>query len=149
MRAVIQRVKQASVTVDGQVVSSIGPGLMWITKEDTKVDCEYLLKKIFGLKLWPNPESDKSWDKSVKDLQYEVLFVSQFTLYATTSKGLKPDFHLAAGSEYSKAFYEEFLVDAKKIYNPERIKDGQFGAMMDVGLVNDGPVTISLDSKNK
>ncbi|EFA76478.1 D-tyrosyl-tRNA deacylase [Heterostelium album PN500] len=144
MRAVIQRVKQGSVTVNNEVISSIGQGLVCligITHDDTKVDSDWLL--------WDNKEANKSWDKSVKDMNYEVLFVSQFTLYAVTKKGTKPDFHCAMPSELSKQFYTQFLNDAKQNYKPELIKDGCFGAMMDVGIVNDGPVTIVLDSKDK
>ncbi|KYR00967.1 D-tyrosyl-tRNA(Tyr) deacylase [Tieghemostelium lacteum] len=150
MRAIIQRVKNASVKVDGQIISNIGPGLMCligIGKEDTKTDSEWLCKKILNLKLFPSADSTKGWDRSVKDMDYEILFVSQFTLFAYTKKGTKPDFHLASPSELSKVHYNEFLEIFKQTYNADKIKDGQFGAMMDVNLTNDGPVTISLDSK--
>ncbi|GAM28841.1 hypothetical protein SAMD00019534_120170, partial [Acytostelium subglobosum LB1] len=120
--------------------------LIGITNDDTKADSDWLCKKILSCKLWS--ESGKSWAKNVKEMNYEILFVSQFTLYAVM-KGTKPDFHKAMQSEQSKIFYEAFLKDAKSSYNPDMIKDGQFGAMMDVGLVNDGPVTIVLDSRDK
>eukprot|EP01132_Coremiostelium_polycephalum_P006690 gene6690-8276_t len=146
MRVVIQRVKNASVTVDGELVSSIGPGLMCligINREDEKKDQEWLLKKIIGAKLWPNEDKSKNWDRNVQQSGFEILFVSQFTLYGVMNKGTKPDFHLAMESARSKQFYDEFLEMARKAYNPDKIKDGKFGAMMDVQLVNDGPVMCS------
>ncbi|KAJ3005451.1 UNVERIFIED_CONTAM: D-tyrosyl-tRNA(Tyr) deacylase [Siphonaria sp. JEL0065] len=135
MRAVIQRVKKASVTVG-------------ITQDDTESDADYIAKKITSLKLWPNAEG-LQWKLNVKDAGYEILSVSQFTLYAVTSKGAKPDFHYAMKSTDSFPFYVSFLERLKALHDAEKVKDGEFGAMMDVGIVNDGPVTIILDSKDK
>ncbi|KAI9335605.1 D-tyrosyl-tRNA deacylase [Zopfochytrium polystomum] len=156
MRAVIQRVKRASVTVDDRIVSSISHGicvLVGITVDDTEDDADYIAKKILNTRLWPSPATpsspSKPWSLSVAAAQYEILSVSQFTLYATTSKGTKPDFHLAMKSDLSRAFYDRFLERLRRWYEAEKIKDGEFGAMMDVKIVNDGPVTILLDSRQR
>ncbi|WFC94010.1 D-tyrosyl-tRNA(Tyr) deacylase [Malassezia brasiliensis] len=152
MRAVLQRVKQASVHVDGELVSQIGPGilaLIGICHDDTPEQMQVLVKKMLGTRLWPDgtrieegrltktAEGARQWCASVMDLGGEILCVSQFTLYAKTAKGTKPDFHRAMGGESSKQFYEAFLARLGEQYTPERIKDGRFGAMMDVSLVND------------
>ncbi|KAJ3238893.1 D-tyrosyl-tRNA(Tyr) deacylase [Chytriomyces hyalinus] len=151
MRAVIQRVKQASVTVDGAVVSQIQQGLcvlIGITHGDTEADAEYIAKKITTLRLWPDSEG-KPWKLNVNDAGLEVLSVSQFTLFAITSKRAKPDFHLAMKGTDSFPFYQSFLGRLRTLMDKDRVQDGQFGAMMDVGLVNDGPVTLIVDSKEK
>eukprot|EP01102_Stenamoeba_stenopodia_P001422 TRINITY_DN11234_c0_g1_i2.p1 TRINITY_DN11234_c0_g1~~TRINITY_DN11234_c0_g1_i2.p1 ORF type:complete len:216 (+),score=45.24 TRINITY_DN11234_c0_g1_i2:23-649(+) len=149
MRAIIQRVLNAAVVVDGVEVSSIGKGilvLVGITSTDTKADSSFIARKILSLRLWPSADG-KPWNTSVSDNKYEVLLVSQFTLYATL-KGNKPDFHKAMEPEKAKSFYEAFVKEVKQNYksNPNAVQDGVFGAMMQVKLVNDGPVTITLDS---
>ncbi|KAJ3323001.1 D-tyrosyl-tRNA(Tyr) deacylase [Boothiomyces sp. JEL0866] len=145
MRVVIQKVKRASVRVNNQIVSSIGPGLLvlvGLTHADSEKEVDRMVSKITNLRLFQ--EDEKHWKSSVKSNDYEILSVSQFTLYAKTSKGSKPDFHLAMKAEFSRPLYELFL---KKLESQHpRVKDGEFGAMMDVELVNDGPVTIILDS---
>ncbi|GAA5923758.1 D-tyrosyl-tRNA(Tyr) deacylase [Sporobolomyces koalae] len=151
MRAVLQRCTSASVTVDGQVISSIGRGvlcLIGIGTDDTTHESEWLASKILGMRLFPDDQEGESWGwkKSVVDAGYEVLCVSQFTLMANLKKGSKPDFHGAMGSETSKAMYEDFLQDLRSKYQSDKIQDGRFGAMMDVQLTNDGPVTLILDS---
>ncbi|KAJ3167463.1 D-tyrosyl-tRNA(Tyr) deacylase [Geranomyces variabilis] len=152
MKAVIQRVTAASVTVDGEVVGQIGRGLcllVGIAVDDTPKDVDWLAKKVTTLRLFEDAETGKAWDKSVKDLDLGILSVSQFTLYAVTSKGAKPDFHLAAKSDMSKDMYMGFLEKLGTAHKPERIQDGRFGAMMNVNIQNDGPVTILLDSRSK
>ena len=147
MRAVIQRVKRASVTVDGALISSIKEGLcvlVGIGQDDTKKDIEYIANKILKLRLFG--EEDKRWKKSIMDLNYEVLCVSQFTLMCVL-KGNKPDFHQAMDGGKSQKFYEEFLAEMRKRYQPEKIKDGKFAAYMQVEIQNDGPVTIHIDSR--
>ncbi|BGP28366.1 D-tyrosyl-tRNA(Tyr) deacylase [Rhodotorula toruloides] len=151
MRAVIQRVKQASVTVDGQRISQIGRGilcLVGIGASDTDYESQWLATKLLALKVFPEDEEGESWGwkKSVVEADYEILCVSQFTLQANLRKGAKPDFHGAKSPDVAKQMYEDFLQDLKTKYKAERIKDGQFQAMMDVQLVNDGPVTLILDS---
>ncbi|KAL5964365.1 D-aminoacyl-tRNA deacylase [Taenia solium] len=105
-------------------------------------------RKIVNLRLFEDEEKQRRWDKSVKDVEGEILCVSQFTLYSLL-KGNKLDFHLAMSPDTSVALYEAFLSKVRFEYQaPDKVKDGVFGAMMDVSLVNDGPVTITLDSRN-
>lgn len=151
MRAVIQRVTQASVTVDGQVVSSIGRGilcLIGISTTDTAYESTWLASKLLGLKVFPEDKDGEvwGWKNSVVDAGYEVLCVSQFTLYANLRMGSKPDFHGAKGGDDARQMYHDFLEDLRTKYQADKIFDGKFGAMMDVQLTNDGPVTLILDS---
>uniref|UniRef100_A0A8R1XWE5 D-aminoacyl-tRNA deacylase n=1 Tax=Onchocerca volvulus TaxID=6282 RepID=A0A8R1XWE5_ONCVO len=151
MRAVIQRVTKAGVFIDGQLESSIERGicvLLAIGVDDTSDDIEYMVRKLLGVRMFPNVETGKRWDKSVKDLGLEILCVSQFTLYSFL-KGNKLDFHRSMTPTESQQFYQNFMSELRKAYAPERIKDGRFGAMMNVQIENDGPVTLILDSKNK
>jgi len=145
MRAVIQRVNNASVTIDDKVISKVNKGLLvliGIHKDDTQKDCEYLIRKILNLRIF---EGEKSFvDKSVKDLDLEILLVSQFTLYADCTKGNRPSFDKAMSSKEAKVFYQNFIENFRKEY--PKIKDGIFGAYMQISLTNDGPVTIILDS---
>ncbi|CAL1705490.1 unnamed protein product [Somion occarium] len=149
MRAVLQRVASASVTVDNEVISSISRGVMvlvGIGKDDNASDIEVLCKKILSLRVFQD-EKGAWWKSNVKDIGGEVLCVSQFTLFANTSKGNKPDFHRAMASEASRDLYTTFLSKMGELYRPDRIKDGKFGAMMNVTLTNEGPVTFTLDSR--
>ncbi|KXS99253.1 hypothetical protein AC578_6180 [Pseudocercospora eumusae] len=148
MKTVIQRVKSASVTVDGQRVSEIGRGILilaGIGKDDTPKEAESMAAKILKVKLWDDDEGGK-WKKNVQEIDGEVLCVSQFTLYATTKKGNKPDFHRSAPAPKAKELYDTFFGQVRKLYREDRVKDGIFQAMMDVGLVNDGPVTIEIET---
>jgi D-aminoacyl-tRNA deacylase len=156
MKIVIQRVTEASVHVSNEIISSIGAGLcvlVGICQSDTDKDMEYVTKKLLNLRIFENNSDGaaniKRWDKSVVDKSYEILCVSQFTLYSLTNKGNKPDFHLAMGADNSKEFYDKFITSLKDNYNEDKIKNGQFGAYMDVNIRNDGPVTIIIDSNNK
>ncbi|KAN0077025.1 D-tyrosyl-tRNA deacylase [Tylopilus felleus] len=149
MRAVVQRVASASVTVDGKVISGISRGLMvlvGIGTDDTPADVDTLSNKILSLRVFEDA-SGAMWKTSVKDIAGEVLCVSQFTLLANTTKGNKPDFHRAMSTEPSRQLYGVFLDKMKQLYVPDRIKDGQFGAMMAVSLTNEGPVTFTLDTR--
>ncbi|CCA66633.1 related to DTD1-D-Tyr-tRNA(Tyr) deacylase activity [Serendipita indica DSM 11827] len=149
MRAIIQRVSSASVTVNSEVISSIGEGLMVLVglgTDDTQDDIETIANKILNLKAFPDPKSGGAWKASVKDRGGEILSVSQFTLFAKIVKN-KPDFHKAMAAESSKSMYATFLERMGALYDPSKIKDGQFGAMMSVGIVNEGPVTFTLDSR--
>ncbi|QQK48066.1 D-tyrosyl-tRNA(Tyr) deacylase [Penicillium digitatum] len=148
MKLIIQRVKSASVTVDSELVSSIGKGLLvfaGIGKEDTEKDAENLVKKVLKAKFWPD-EKGEQWKKNVKDIEGEVLCVSQFTLYAKMKKGNKPDFHDAAGPEPARKIYDFFYDKMREEYVPDRVKNGVFQAMMEVELKNDGPVTIEINT---
>ena len=162
MRVVIQRVRSASVTVDGTIISSIGRGLMilvGISTSDTKEDVSRLVKKVASLRVFDdmsNPPPDQSkwygkpWSLSLaQDKDLSVLSVSQFTLYGTVKKGTKPDFHRAAKVPDAITLYEDFLSQLRtELGNENRVKDGKFGAIMDVALVNDGPVTIVWDTSD-
>ncbi|CAG06167.1 unnamed protein product, partial [Tetraodon nigroviridis] len=147
MKAVVQRVVRASVCVGDEQVSSIGRGLcvlLGISAEDTQSDADYMIRKILNLRLFAD-ENGRAWSKSVMDLDYEVLCVSQFTLQCML-KGNKPDFHAAMPAELAQPFYSHILENMRSIYKPEHIKDGKFGAKMQVNIQNDGPVTIELTS---
>lgn len=149
MRAIIQRVSSASVTVDGEVISQISKGLMvlvGIGSDDTTKDVEYIAKKILTLRVFDDSDGTM-WKAGVKDIGGEVLSVSQFTLMANTTKGNKPDFHGAMSSASSREVYSTFLKRLGELYEPAKIKDGQFGAMMSVSLANEGPVTLQIDSR--
>src|SRR5688572_20796201 len=147
MRAVIQRVKRASVTVENTVVGEIGGGLLvllGIEPSDSDEDALWLAQKIGKLRLFANESGD--WDWSVCDARLEVLVVSQFTLFASTKKGTKPSWHRAAKPEFAEAMCARFVERLNEAI-PNPAQTGRFGAMMDVALVNDGPVTLLIDSK--
>ncbi|KAL2002069.1 hypothetical protein VTN02DRAFT_705 [Thermoascus thermophilus] len=148
MKAILQRVTSASVTVDQQLVSSIGRGILVLAavgKDDTEKDADSLAAKILKVKLWSD-ESGATWKKSVQDIQGEVLCVSQFTLMAQIKKGNKPDFHSAADVETARKLYDYFYNRVRDLYQADRVKNGVFQAMMEVQLTNDGPVTIELNT---
>ncbi|KAK0404878.1 hypothetical protein QR680_017677 [Steinernema hermaphroditum] len=146
MRAVIQRVLKASVEVGGETLTRT----KWrFSGGDREEDIEYLVRKLVGIRLFPCEENGRRWDKSVKDLGLEILCVSQFTLHATL-KGNKPDFHRALSSPTEASnFYASFLAQLRKSHKEELVKDGRFGEMMTVNITNDGPVTLTIDSKNR
>jgi D-aminoacyl-tRNA deacylase len=147
MRAVVQRVKEASVTVDGKVVGAIETGLLvlvGIQPEDTAEDSEWLAQKIAKVRLFA--DASGSWNYSVTEADGDALVVSQFTLFASTKKGTKPSWHRAAKPEFAEKMCARFVEDLNKLL-PRKAQTGMFGAMMDVALVNDGPVTLIIDSK--
>ncbi len=149
MRTVIQRVTQASVTIGGQVKSSIGKGLLillGIGKDDTEEDINWLVKKIIALRIF-NDEMGVM-NRSIMDISGEILVVSQFTLMASYKKGNRPSWIHAAPHELSIPLYNHFC-DALSEAMGKTIGTGEFGADMKVELLNDGPVTISMDTKNK
>ncbi|XP_050224617.1 uncharacterized protein LOC126674243 [Mercurialis annua] len=148
MRAVVQRVSSASVEVDGATVSEIGPGLLvlvGIHESDTESDADYICRKVLNMRLFTNESTGRAWDQNVMQRNYGVLLVSQFTLCGFL-KGNKPDFHVAMPPQEAKPFYDSLVEKFRKSYQPDAIKDGVFGAMMKVNLVNDGPVTMQLES---
>ena len=149
MKAVVQRVSSASVTIDGKVKSAIGPGLMillGVGHEDGQEDIEWLVKKISGLRIFNDDEG--VMNRSVIEVGGEALVVSQFTLMASTKKGNRPSYIGAAGHEKAIPLYEAFC-KALSIAIGHPVGTGEFGADMQVALVNDGPVTICFDTKNK
>ncbi|HRH41843.1 MAG TPA: D-aminoacyl-tRNA deacylase [Pyrinomonadaceae bacterium] len=145
MRSVIQRVKSASVTVDGEIVGKIGTGilvLLGVSVDDSEIDALYLLEKTLNLRIFE--DSEGKMNLSLLDISGELLVVSQFTLYGDSRKGRRPSFIEAAPPEKANALYEYFVSEAKQ--KLLRVETGKFQAMMDVALINDGPVTILLDS---
>ncbi|MCJ1342022.1 D-tyrosyl-tRNA(Tyr) deacylase [Peltigera leucophlebia] len=144
MKAILQRVASASVTVDTHLVSSIGKGVLVfaaVAPDDTLSEVESMASKVLKLRMWPD-EAGGTWKRSVVDIAGEVLCVSQFTLLAQTKKGSKPDFHGAAGGDKARELYNLFVDKVKEIYQHEKVKNGVFQAMMQVELVNDGPVGV-------
>ena len=144
MKVLIQRVKQASVNIDAKLYSSINKGILafvGIEKNDTKEQVEKLAKKVVNLRIFPD-ENDKM-NYSLKDINGEILIVSQFTLCGDCRKGTRPSFDKSAPPEIANTLYEEFISYIKN----ENIKvgTGKFGAMMDISLINDGPVTFMLE----
>lgn len=149
MRTIIQRVIQSSVTIDGVVKSAIGKGMMvlvGIEETDTLEDIQWLCKKIVNMRIFPD-ENDVM-NKSILDCDGEILVVSQFTLMASTKKGNRPSYIRAAKPEISVPLYETFCEELS-IALQKSVKTGTFGADMKVELINDGPVTIILDTKWK
>ncbi len=149
MRIVIQRVSEASVTVAGEVISKIGKGMMillGIEDADTEEDVEWLCNKLSKLRIFSDENDAMNLD--INQIEGSFLVVSQFTLHAMTKKGNRPSFIRAARPEKAIPLYENFLKQLALI-SGRPVQCGQFGAMMDVALVNDGPVTIIMDTKDK
>ena len=146
MRAVIQRVSSASVTVDGKEISAIDQGfliLLGVEKNDKLEDLNYMVKKTIGLRIFKDDKN--KMNHSIQDVSGEMLVVSQFTLCADTQKGRRPSYLNAASPEMAKDMYGQYC---KKLRDENiSVKMGQFGAMMEVKLINDGPVTIVLNSR--
>jgi len=145
MRAVIQRVSRAKVTVENKTVGEIGAGiliLLGVGCEDTETDALYILDKTLNLRIFE--DADGKMNLSLLDTKGALLVVSQFTLYGDARRGRRPSFSNAAAPEKAKSLYEFFVSKARK--QIEAVETGQFQAMMDVELINDGPVTIMLDS---
>ena len=149
MRAVIQRVSHASVTIEGSVKSRIGQGflvLLGVCDEDTIEDVEWLVKKIANLRVFDDEAG--VMNRSIQDVGGEILVVSQFTLYASYKKGNRPSWFRAGSHEHSIPLYEAFCKQlSDQLAKP--VGTGEFGADMKVELLNDGPVTICMDTKNK
>ena len=149
MRAVIQRVTHASVTIESMVKSRIGQGfliLLGVCEEDTMEDVDWLVKKIANLRVFGD-ENDVM-NRSILDIQGEALVISQFTLYASSKKGNRPSWFRAGSHEHSIPLYEAFCTQLSDAIG-KLVGTGEFGADMKVELLNDGPVTICMDTKNK
>jgi len=145
MKALIQRVSQAKVTVDSEIVGEISKGILiflGIAETDAENDINFLVDKISNLRIFEN--EGKPMDKSVLDINGELLVVSQFTLCGSTKKGRRPDFGGAAEPKKAKELYEKFIAECTKI--GLKVESGEFAAMMDVSLINDGPVTFMIES---
>lgn len=145
MRAVVQRVRRASVTVDGQVVGAIGPGLLvllGVGRDDAEGDAAYVAGKIHDLRLFADAEG--RMNRSVAEVGGAVLVVSQFTLFGDCRRGRRPSYGAAAPPDRARALYEALVARLRSAGLP--VRTGEFQALMDVELVNDGPVTVLLDS---
>ncbi|HET6980175.1 MAG TPA: D-aminoacyl-tRNA deacylase [Pyrinomonadaceae bacterium] len=146
MRAVVQRVTRASVTIDEKIVGEIGNGLvvlLGIARDDTKEDADYLVPKIAALRIFD--DADGKMNRSLKDIAGGLLIVSQFTLYGDVRRGLRPSWSDAAAPEIAEPLYDYFVESGRKLLG--QVQTGSFRKMMLVELVNDGPVTILLDSR--
>ena len=146
MRAVIQRVTRGSVTIDGEIVGEIQNGLvvlLGVARDDTKEDADYLAPKIIALRIFDDAEG--RMNVSVKDIDGGLLIVSQFTLYGDVRRGLRPSWSDAAAPEIAEPLYDYFVETTRKVLG--HVETGSFRKMMQVELVNDGPVTILLDSR--
>jgi len=150
MKVILQRVTNAKVSVNGEEISSIGRGvcaLVGLCRDDTEKEVDYIVRKMLSFRMFENEEK-KPWSKSVSDLNLEIMCVSQFTLYYTF-KGNKPDFRHAMGTEEAKSLYNKFIAKLGTSYKPNLIKNGVFGAYMQVDITNDGPVTFEIESPAK
>ena len=146
MRAVVQRVTRASVTIDEEIVGEIENGLvvlLGIARDDTKEDADYLVAKIIALRIFNDPKG--KMNRSLKDIDGGLLIVSQFTLYGDVRRGLRPSWSDAAAPEVAEPLYDYFVESSRKLLG--RVETGSFRKLMQVELVNDGPVTILLDSR--
>ena len=146
MRAVLTRVNSASVTIDGEVVGKIGKGfliLLGVGPEDTEAHCKYLAQKALGLRIFE--DENEKMNLGLEQVGGQVLVVSQFTLYGNCRKGRRPSFTDAAAQELGERLYEQFLKECEALGFPPQ--HGRFGASMQVASVNDGPVTLILDTQ--
>lgn len=149
MRAVIQRVTNSSVSIDGKIHASIGHGLLillGIGQDDDKQDADWLVSKIASMRIFNDIQG--KINLSISDIDGECMVISQFTLYASTKKGNRPSFIQSAPPDMAKQLYGYFVHQIEKRL-PNKIKCGIFGADMKISLINDGPITIIMDSKNK
>ena len=149
MRAVIQRVSRSNVKVNGNTLGQTSLGLLillGIEDIDDRTDVEWLAKKIVGLRIFSDEEG--KMNLNIEAVEGELLVISQFTLHASTKKGTRPSFTKAARPEQAIPLYESFIKECDKLIG-KRVERGEFGANMQVELVNDGPVTITIDTKNK
>jgi D-aminoacyl-tRNA deacylase len=148
MRVVVQRVTSSQVVVDGEVVGKIGRGLnllVGIAATDTEAELDWMARKCLDLRLFPNSDTGR-FDQSIQDINGELLVISQFTLYGDARKGRRPSFDQAAAPDRAEYLYDSFV--AKLRQSRLRVETGRFGAMMQVSIENDGPVTLILERES-
>jgi D-tyrosyl-tRNA(Tyr) deacylase len=146
MRVIIQRVKSSQVTVNGEIIGKIARGLnllVGIADTDTDVEVDWMVRKCLDLRLFPDEEGGDRWQKSVQEIDGELLVISQFTLYGDCRKGRRPSFDRSAAPTLAEELYNGFV--AKLRESGLRVETGEFGAMMQVSIENDGPVTLLLE----
>ena len=146
MRAVVQRVKSSKVEVDGKIIGSIGRGinlLIGISKEDTREDIDYIVRKVLGMRIFEDENGKMNY--SLQDIKGQLIVISQFTLYGDCRRGKRPDFMKAQGGDLARSLYNELVEEFKK--EVPDLQTGEFGADMQVEIINDGPVTLLLESK--
>ncbi|MDD5678975.1 MAG: D-aminoacyl-tRNA deacylase [Kiritimatiellae bacterium] len=150
MKALIQRVQRGSVSVEGRTIGAIGRGyvvFLGVKQGDSAADADYLAGKTAALRIFPDDQL--RMNLSISDVGGSILVISQFTLHADTRKGNRPSFILAAPAEQANALYEAYVAGLRRILGAERVVTGRFQAMMAVEIMNDGPVTIELKSRNE
>lgn len=148
MRVIIQRVKSSQVTVNGEIIGKIGRGLnllVGIAETDTDAEIDWMVRKCLDLRLFPDQEGGDRWQKSVQEINGELLVVSQFTLYGDCRKGRRPSFDQSANPHIAEDLYERFVTNLRT--SGLLVATGQFGAMMQVSIENDGPVTLLLEKE--
>lgn len=146
MRVIIQRVKSSQVTVNGEIVGKIGRGLnllVGIADTDTDAELDWMVRKCLELRLFGDQQQDSRWEKSVQEIGGELLVISQFTLYGDCRKGRRPSFDRSATPKIAQDLYHRFVDKLRE--SGLRVETGQFGAMMQVSIENDGPVTLLLE----
>ncbi|MEC4985452.1 MAG: D-aminoacyl-tRNA deacylase [Oscillatoria sp. PMC 1068.18] len=146
MRVVIQRVKSSQVTVEGEIIGKIGRGLnllVAIASNDTDTEIDWMVRKCLALRLFPATEDGDKWDKSVQEINGELLVISQFTLYGDCRKGRRPSFSNSAPPNIAEKLYDRFVNQLRA--SGLNVATGKFGAMMQVSIANDGPVTLLLE----
>jgi D-tyrosyl-tRNA(Tyr) deacylase len=149
MRVVIQRVKSSQVTVNGQIIGKIGRGLnllVGIAATDTEAELDWIARKCLELRIFPDEDGSDRWQKSIMEIDGEILVISQFTLYADSRKGRRPSFDRSAAPEVAKNLYNLFV--DKLCDSGLTVETGEFGAMMQVFIENDGPVTLLLERES-
>lgn len=150
MRIILQRVKEAAVEIDNEIAGSINKGLLiylGIEGNDQQEDIDWLLRKVLNLRIFS--DENEKMNLNIKDVEGQILIVSQFTLYASTKKGNRPSFTNAADPDLARKLYEKFINSMEETYALGNIQTGRFGANMQVNSINDGPLTFILDSKEK
>jgi len=146
MRVIVQRVTASSVIIKGEIVGEIARGLnllVGIATTDTETELDWMVRKILDLRLFPGDEKGDKWEKSVQEINGQLLVVSQFTLYGDCRKGRRPSFSNSASPNQAEKLYNLFIDKLKK--SGLRVETGKFGAMMEVNIINDGPVTLILE----